>query len=87
MDFVNSTRAAEDRKRIKDGKGLLQNHLWCPNDHAKLWDRRFCRAQCKEKGKVDRRRGSKTILRSGQGWTLLPQLGQLKTGLGGKGLL
>ena len=37
--------------------------------------------------KVDRRRGKKTILRSGQGWTLLVQLGQLKTGLGGKGLL
>ena len=34
--------------------------------------------------KVDRRRGGKTILRSGQGRTLLPQLGLLKTGLGGK---
>ena len=30
---------------------------------------------------VDRRRGRKTILRSGQRWTLLAQLGQLKTGL------
>ena len=50
--------------------------------------RQFCRAQFKEKGeKVDRRRGWKTILRSGQGWTLLAQLGQLKTGLAGKGLL
>ena len=37
--------------------------------------------------KVDRIRGGETILRSGQGWTLLPQLGQLKTGQGGKGLL
>ena len=32
--------------------------------------------------KVDRRRGGKTMLRTGQGWTL-----QLMTGLGGKGLL
>ena len=43
-------------------------------------------AKAKEK-KVDRRRDGKIILRSGQGWTLLAQLGQLKTGLGGKGLL
>ena len=33
------------------------------------------------------RRGGKTILRDGQGWILRTQLGQLKTGLGGKGLL
>ena len=37
--------------------------------------------------KVDRIRGWETILRSGQGWTLLPQLGQLKTGQDGKGFL
>ena len=36
---------------------------------------------------VARRRGEQTILRSGQGWTVLAQLGQLKTGLGGKRLL
>ena len=36
---------------------------------------------------MDRRRGGKTKLKSGQGWTLLAQLGQLKTGQGGKGLL
>ena len=35
---------------------------------------------------VDRRRGGKTILRSGQGCTLLAKLGQLKTGFGGYGL-
>ena len=34
--------------------------------------------------KVDRRRG---ILKGGQGWTLLAQQGQLKTGLCGKELL
>ena len=46
------------------------------------------RAQCREKeGKVDRNRGGKTILKSGQGWTLLARLGPLKTRLGGKGLL
>ena len=33
-----------------------------------------------EKEEVDRR-GGKTTLKSGQGWTLLAQLGQLKTGL------
>ena len=26
-------------KRGQDGKGLLRSHLWCPNDHARLWDR------------------------------------------------
>ena len=52
-----------------------------------LMQRRFYRTQQKEKGeKVDGRRGGKTILRRGQGWTLLSQLGQLKTRLGGKGL-
>ena len=35
----------------------------------------------------NKKRDGKTILWSGQGWTLLTQLGQLKTGLGGKGLL
>ena len=34
-----------------------------------------------------KKRGGKTILRSGQGWTLLAPLGQLKTGLGEKILL
>ena len=23
----------------KDGKGLLQIHLWCPDDLPRLWDR------------------------------------------------
>ena len=36
--------------------------------------------------KIDRR-GGKIIIRCGQGWTLLAQLGQRKTGLRGKGLL
>ena len=40
----------------------------------------------KEK-EADRRRGGKTILKSGQEWTLPAQLGQLKTGQDGKGLL
>ena len=34
--------------------------------------------------KVDRRRGGMTISRSGQGGNLIAQLGQLKTGLGGR---
>ena len=37
--------------------------------------------------KADRRRGGKTISKSGQEWTLPAQLGQLKTGQDGKGLL
>ena len=37
--------------------------------------------------KVDRRRVGKTILKSGQGWTLTAQRGQLKTGQDGKALL
>ena len=40
----------------------------------------------KEK-EADRRRGMKTILNSGQGWSLQTQLGQLKTEQGGKRLL
>ncbi|MEW8547783.1 MAG: hypothetical protein AB2693_30110 [Candidatus Thiodiazotropha sp.] len=36
---------------------------------------------------VDRRRGGKTILKSGQGWTLLAQQEQLRTRPSGKGLL
>ena len=41
----------------------------------------------KKKKEVDRRRGGKTISKSGQEWTLPAQLGQLKTGQDGKGLL
>ena len=36
---------------------------------------------------ADRRRGGKTISKSGQEWTLPAQLGQLETGQDGKGLL
>ena len=36
---------------------------------------------------VDRRRGGKTILKNGQGWTLPAQPEQLKTGQDGKRLL
>ena len=36
---------------------------------------------------TDRRRGGKTISKSGQKWTLPAQLGQLKSGLDKKGLL
>ena len=53
-----------------------------------FWQRQSYRAQCKEKEKeADRRRGGKTISKSGQEWTLSAQLGQLKTGQDGKGLL
>ena len=46
------------------------------------------RKKKKEKEKeADRRRGGKTISKSGQEWTLPAQLGQLKTGQDGKGLL
>ena len=40
----------------------------------------------KEK-EVDRRRDGKILLKTGQGWTLLAQLGQLRIGQDGKGLL
>ena len=43
-------------------------------------------AQEKRRGvTVDTGRGGKTLLKSGQGWTLLAQPGQLKPELGGKG--
>ena len=38
-----------------------------------------------EKEEVDKRKDGKTISKSGQGWTLSAQLGQLKTGQNGKG--
>ena len=41
----------------------------------------------KRKKQADRRRGGKTISKSGQEWTLPAQLRQLKTGQDGKGLL
>ena len=41
----------------------------------------------KKKKEADRRRGGKTISKSGQEWTLPAQLGPLKTGQDGKGLL
>ena len=41
----------------------------------------------KKKKKADRRRGGKTISKGGQEKTLPAQLGQLKTGQDGKGLL
>ena len=36
MDFASSTRQL---KTGQDGKGLLQIHLWCPEDLSRLWDR------------------------------------------------
>ena len=41
----------------------------------------------KKEKEADRRIGGKTISKSGQEWTLPAQLGQLKTGQEGKGLL
>ena len=41
----------------------------------------------KKEKEADRRRGGKTISKSGQEWTLPAQLGQLKTGQDRKGLL
>ena len=32
MGFGDSLRAAEDREGPKDGKVLLQRHLWCTDD-------------------------------------------------------
>ena len=37
--------------------------------------------------KIDRRRGEKTISKNGQEWTFPVQLGHLKVGPGGEGLL
>ena len=37
--------------------------------------------------RADRRRGGKTISKNGQEWALPAQLGQMKTGQDGKGLL
>ena len=45
------------------------------------------RVKGKRKKEADRRRGGKTISKSGPEWTLSAQLGQLKTGQDGDGLL
>ena len=51
--------------------------------------RRLLNSKVKEKREeeVDRRRGGKTVLKSGQEWTLPAQLGQPKAGCRGGGLL
>ena len=36
MDFANSLGQLITEQ---DGKGLLQIHLWCPDDFPRLWDR------------------------------------------------
>ena len=41
----------------------------------------------KKKKEADRKRGGKTISKSGKEWTLPAQQGRLKTGQDGKGLL
>ena len=35
LDFATSTWTGQC------GKGLLRNHLWCPNDLARLWDNKY----------------------------------------------
>ena len=47
----------------------------------------FPRHTMMKKTEADRRRGGKTISKSGKEWTLPAQLGRLKTGQDGKGLL
>ena len=37
-------------KTGQDGKGLLQIHLWCPNDLPRLWDRIENRYNCPSYG-------------------------------------
>ena len=32
MEFGDSLRAAEDREDREGWKGMLQRHLWCPDD-------------------------------------------------------
>ena len=59
---------------------MVWPHFWFGKDNPRGHSER-------KKKEVDRGRGGKTILKSGQGWTLPAQLGQLKTGQGGKGLL
>ena len=50
-------------------------------------DHRTTRPPPEKEKEADRRRGGKTISKSGQEWTWPAQLGQLKTGQDGKGLL
>ena len=61
---------------------------FCPVSRSSGLAKTILQGTGKEKEKeADRRRGGKTISNSGQEWTLPAQLGQLKTGQDGKGLL
>ena len=69
---------------VKKGKLRWFGHVSRSSGLAKT----ILQGTVKEKEKVaDRRRGGKTMSKSGQEWTLPAQLGQLKTGQDGKGLL
>ena len=69
---------------VKKRKLRWFGHVSRSSDLAKT----ILQGTVKEKEKeAGRRRGGKTISKSGQEWTLLAQLGQLKTGQDGKGLL
>ena len=59
------------------GTEILQNNITSMSNHI------FFKTSLSE----DRRRDGKTISKSEQEWILPAQLGQLKTGQGGKGLL
>ena len=83
-----SKRPLENMTTPDPGQETKAKMVWpCLNV---LWfskDNHTGHSERKKKKEAARRRGGKTISKSGQEWTLPAQLGQLKTGQDGKGLL
>ena len=56
----------------QDGKGLLETHLWCPDDLPRLWDRienRIFYGRMGITGRINSWRGS-AVLAAGAEWRL-----------------
>ena len=69
--------------RIKNARILICGH----NSKSPDLEKTVLQDTVKEKEEAERRKGGKTILRSGKGCTSLVTQGQLKTERSGKGLL
>ena len=80
IDFFCTLTRYMSRNKSYDGLAIF-NVFWLSEDSP------TGQSEKKKKKEADRRRGRKTISKSGQEWTMPTQLGQLKTGQDGKGLL
>ena len=75
-------RFAERSKQLLENMTEMEAKMVWPSFKV-FWfskDNSTGHSERKKEKEVDRRRGGKTISKSGQEWTLQAQLGQLKTG-------